>query len=189
VVTLRNREKHVCPWWVAYTFDNPIRRLFHNTEKMFGSYVREGMTVADIGCGMGYFSIALAKMVGDKGCVYSIDLQQKMLDRVMSRARKKGVDHIIRAHKCDTDSLNFHHKANFALTFWMVHEVPEPAQLLQEIYGLLEPGGVYFLAEPGMHVSQSTIDKISGLAVDCGFRKIAEPEIALCKSFVYEKLP
>jgi hypothetical protein len=24
------RDKHVCPWWCCFTFDNPIRRLFHN---------------------------------------------------------------------------------------------------------------------------------------------------------------
>jgi len=50
---------HICPWWFAYTFDNPFRRFFHNPEKMLGSYVSRGMTVLDVGCGMGFFSIGL----------------------------------------------------------------------------------------------------------------------------------
>ena len=39
----------------------------------------EGMTVLDVGCGMGFFSIGLAKLVGDKGCVIAADVQPKML--------------------------------------------------------------------------------------------------------------
>ncbi len=51
---------------LAYPFDNPFRHFFHNPEKMIGSYVSKGMTVLDVGCGMGFFSIGLAKLVGDK---------------------------------------------------------------------------------------------------------------------------
>ena len=49
---------------MAWTFDNPLRRWFQDPERILGSFVREGMTVADIGCGMGYFSVAMAKMIG-----------------------------------------------------------------------------------------------------------------------------
>ena len=60
-------EKHVCPWWLAYAFDNPLRRIFHNSEKIFTPYLNEGMTAIGIGCGMGYFSIGMAKIVGKTG--------------------------------------------------------------------------------------------------------------------------
>jgi hypothetical protein len=36
---------HVCPWWGGYFIDNPLRRLFHNPEKIVGPYVQPGMTV------------------------------------------------------------------------------------------------------------------------------------------------
>lgn len=55
------RDDRVCPWWLAYTFDNPLRRFLHDPVKLLASHVREGMTVADIGCGMGYFMVALAE--------------------------------------------------------------------------------------------------------------------------------
>jgi len=51
---------HVCPWWGGYFIDNPIRRLLHNPEKIVGPYVASGITVMDVGCGMGLFSIAMA---------------------------------------------------------------------------------------------------------------------------------
>ncbi len=71
---------HICPWWYAYTFDNPLRHLFHKPERMLAGYVKPGMTVMDIGCGMGFFSIGMARMVGEEGAVISVDLQQQMLD-------------------------------------------------------------------------------------------------------------
>ena len=88
-------DHHVCPWWLAYTFDNPLRRLIHNPRKIFSDYVQEGMTVVDIGCGMGYFSLGLAELVGDEGQVISVDLQQEMLDITLKRATKKGLEHRI----------------------------------------------------------------------------------------------
>ena len=50
---------HVCPSWCGFFIDNPLRRLIHNPTKIFGPYVQPGMTVMDVGCGMGLFSIAM----------------------------------------------------------------------------------------------------------------------------------
>lgn len=93
--------KHVCPWWLAYTFDNPLRSIFHKPERIFIPYLNEGMTAIDIGCGMGYFSIGMAKIVGKTGKIISVDLQQKMLDILIKRAKKAGVANRITTFLCD----------------------------------------------------------------------------------------
>ncbi len=82
---------HVCPWWLAYTFDNPLRMFFHKPDKMLSQYVKEGMTVVDIGCGMGYFSIGLAKILKGNGKIIAVDIQKEMLEVVEKRARNAGV--------------------------------------------------------------------------------------------------
>ena len=82
---------HVCPWWVGYFIDNPLRRWIHNPEQILRPYVKPGMRVLDFGCGMGLFAIAMAKMVGDDGCVVAVDLQRRMLDTLKKRAAKAGV--------------------------------------------------------------------------------------------------
>ncbi|MBS3808804.1 MAG: class I SAM-dependent methyltransferase, partial [Desulfobacterales bacterium] len=76
---------HVCPWWMAYTFDNPIRRMIHPPEKILAGYVGAAMTVLDLGCGFGHFSIGMAKMVKDSGLVIAIDIQARMLEKTMAR--------------------------------------------------------------------------------------------------------
>jgi len=60
-------DSHVCPWWLAYSFDNPIRNLIHPTRSVLGQHIHEGMTVVDVGCGMGHFSIGMDRLVGHDG--------------------------------------------------------------------------------------------------------------------------
>ena len=95
----------VCPWWVCYSFDNPLRRLFHDPERLLDPYVKPGMTVVDIGCGMGYFTVGLAKLVGPEGKVIAVDLQQQMLDALERRARRAGMADRIVLHRCRKESL------------------------------------------------------------------------------------
>src|SRR5512147_211086 len=116
------REDHVCPWWLAFTFDNPLRRFLHDPENILAGLVKPGMTVADIGCGMGYFSIAMARMVGPKGRVLSVDIQQEMLDRLLKRARKQGAPDVIEARLIPKDDVGIREPLDFALAFWMAHE-------------------------------------------------------------------
>jgi len=81
------RDKHVCPWWCCFTFDNFLRKLLHNSEKILQPYVAEGNTILDIGPGMGYFTIPLARMVGEKGKVIAADIQ-----RISKKTRVTTID-------------------------------------------------------------------------------------------------
>ncbi|MBC8457841.1 MAG: class I SAM-dependent methyltransferase, partial [Deltaproteobacteria bacterium] len=83
--------EHVCPYWVGYLLLNPLRKLLENPDKILGPFVQEGMTVLEPGCGMGYFTLPLARMVGPKGRIVAVEIQQKMLSALERRARKEGV--------------------------------------------------------------------------------------------------
>jgi ubiquinone/menaquinone biosynthesis C-methylase UbiE len=52
--------------------------------------VSEGATVADLGCGPGYFTIPLAMLVGSSGKVYAIDSSEQMIEHLCDRVRKAG---------------------------------------------------------------------------------------------------
>jgi ubiquinone/menaquinone biosynthesis C-methylase UbiE len=78
---------YVCPWWCAwFSLSNPLRRLVHDPQVIVGPFVEPGMTVLDVGCGVGWFSIPMAQMVGEKGQVIAVDLQPQMLDMLRRRA-------------------------------------------------------------------------------------------------------
>ena len=110
-------QEHVCPWWCCFTFDNFLRKLFHNSEEILRPYIVEGNTVLDIGPGMGYFSIPLARLVGKKGKVIATDIQPEMLKAVQKRAKKAGVEKQIITHLCKADSLGLNIQFDFILAF------------------------------------------------------------------------
>ena len=123
----------VCPWWAAaFTIDIPLRRLVHDPRKIVGPYVEPGMTVIDVGCGVGWFSIPMARMVGERGKVLPSISSRRCLTRCSGGQRKQALmpGHM---HLCGPDRLGIDAEAEFALVFAMLHEVPDQRRLLGEI--------------------------------------------------------
>ena len=164
-----SRDEHVCPWWMAWTFDNPLRRWLHDPQRILGASVREGMTVADIGCGMGYFTLGLAGLVGDSGRVIAVDLQQEMLDIMVKRVTRKGLAHRVMPHRAEPASIGVATPVDFVLAFWMIHEVPDVTSFFKEVSTILKPSAKLLYAEPAMHVSAEKYNEIIAAAEKTGF--------------------
>ena len=96
---------HVCSWRHVKTFDNFLRPLVHNPLKMFSPYVQPGARVLDVGCGAGFASLGLARLVGARGTVVAVDLQAEMLAMVRLRATKAGLADRISLHQCRPENL------------------------------------------------------------------------------------
>jgi ubiquinone/menaquinone biosynthesis C-methylase UbiE len=178
------KKDRVCPWWLAYTFDNPLRRLFQNPDRILGEYVRPGGTVLDIGCGMGYFSLSMARLVGTKGKVIAADLQPQMLKVVMRRAERAGVQSRIQTHLSRPDSLGVNELADFVLAFWMVHEVGDKAAFFREVREVMKPEARFLVAEPKMHVTATEFQKTGAIARQAGLVASEEPEIRFSRAVV-----
>jgi ubiquinone/menaquinone biosynthesis C-methylase UbiE len=175
-------KKHVCPWWLCFTFDNPLRKWLHNPESILSPYVRPGDRVIDIGAGMGYFSIPLGRLVGPRGQITAIDLQPQMLSVLFRRAKRAGVSERVVTHLASPDSLGEHPPADFILAFWMVHEVPDQEKFLAEISRMLKPGGLFLLVEPKIHVSGKSFLQTLATARETGFTLKENPQIRLSHS-------
>ena len=175
----------VCPWWLTYTFDNPLRKFLQDPYKILSEHIREGMRVADIGCGMGYFSIPLARLVGETGYVQAIDLQHQQLKRVGKRAGKSGVSSRIETTRAEGDSLHLKRSMDFILAFAVIHEVPSQADFFRQIFESLKSGGRLLAAEPSHHVKQRAFEEEIETAKKCGFipvlnsQKIRTSRVAL----------
>ncbi len=181
------RQDRVCPWWLAYTFDNPFRRFLHDPRVLLGPFVREGMTVADIGCGLGYFSIALAKLVGDSGRVIAVDVQQEMLDRMLRRAKKAEVASRIHAGHTTGDNIGITEPVDFVLAFWMVHEVPDIPRFFSQSASVLKETGTFLIAEPRMHVPERKFREEIEQARLAGFQISGAPPVRISRAAVLSK--
>ncbi len=182
-----SREEHVCPWWFAYTFDNPLRRILHDPVEIFRGLVEPGQTVIDIGCGMGYFTLGLARIVGDKGKVIAVDLQEQMLKRVKRRAERAGLFERIRLHQCTQDSIGLSDQADFVLSFWMVHETGDRAGFLRQVRGLMKPQAHYLMAEPRMHVSAAYVRESVEIAQAAGLEVVSTPKIRWSRAVLFKR--
>lgn len=178
--------REVCTWWHAYSFDNPIRKLVHNPRRVLGAYVEDGMTVMDVGCGMGHFSIGMAKLVGESGKVIAVDLQQKMLDVMLKRARRTGVADRIIPHRCEVDNIGVAETVGFILAFWMVHEIGDQKDFFNQLKSALVPGGKILIAEPRFHVNAEDVDQSINIAETCGLRCMGKPEIRFSLTALFE---
>jgi ubiquinone/menaquinone biosynthesis C-methylase UbiE len=148
-------KPHVCPWWLGYMLISPIRRFLENPEQILGPYVREGMTVLEIGPGMGYYSLPLARLVGRNGRVICVDVQEKMLQNLRKRAAKAGLLDRITTILASDNSLHleaFQSSVDFVFLFAVVHEVPDQVRLFEEVRRAMKPNGLLFFAEPKGHV-------------------------------------
>jgi 2-polyprenyl-3-methyl-5-hydroxy-6-metoxy-1,4-benzoquinol methylase len=175
-------QKFVCPWWLCFTFDNPLRKLLHNPEAILGPYIKPGNNVIDVGAGMGYFSIPMARLVGPAGHVTAVDIQTKMLSALAERAQRRGVSERITTHLASPGSLDHHSKADFILAFWMVHEVPDQRSFLTEIHNLLKPDGLFLLVEPIVHVLKRSFSQTLKTAEDVWFFVKENPKIRISHS-------
>jgi ubiquinone/menaquinone biosynthesis C-methylase UbiE len=176
------KPQRVCPPWLCFTFDNPFRKLIHNPETLLAPFVRPGTIAIDIGAGMGYFTIPMARLVGPEGHVTAIDVQSKMLSGLAARARRRGVSERISLHQATPDSLGSHPPADFILAFWMVHEVPDQRAFLAQIFELLKPEGFFLLVEPRAHVSEKAFRRTVDTAGEIGFNVKEKPKIRISHS-------
>jgi ubiquinone/menaquinone biosynthesis C-methylase UbiE len=184
---LFRRDKHVCPWWLAYTFDNPLRNYVHDPRKILGPYLGPGMTAVDIGCGMGFFSRGMAQLVGDSGAVIAVDLQQEMLDITRRRAERDGVSHRIRLVRVEQGNIGVTDHADLVLGFWMVHEVSDLQAFFAQVFSILKQTGTFLIAEPRIHVSSSRFEEILSVARTAGFTINDFPRIRFSRAVVLRK--
>lgn len=161
-------KSDVCPWWLCWSFDNPFRKLIQNPYKILSPFVCEGDIVSDVGCGMGYFSIPMAHMVGQNGKVVAIDLQERMLEGLLNRARKKGLSERIITCHAESDSILYKDKVDFALAFWMVHEVPDRKKMFKQVCSILKKNSKLLFAEPVIHVSEKSYHESLNFALSEG---------------------
>lgn len=178
---------HVCPWWGGYFIDNRLRRLIHDPARILKPYVQPGMTVIDIGCGMGLFSLALAELVSPAGHVIAADLQPEMLRVLRRRALRARLADRIRTHCCESQRLGVTDACDFALAFAMLHEVPDPARLLSEIHACLTPAGQLLIAEPRLHVRAAAFAHELALAEGVGLACRGRPHVRWCHAALLDR--
>ncbi len=106
-----------------------------------------GMTVCDLGCGNGFWTLPLAKAVGESGRVLGVDIQREMLIQLRERASRENVDNIEPIHGKIDDPKLPPAEIDLVLLVDVYHEFSHPQSMLWAIRRSLKPTGVVALLE------------------------------------------
>lgn len=109
--------------------------------------VKRGMNICDMGCGNGFYTLQLAKMVGEKGHLYAVDIQPEMLKFLNDRADKLGVKNVSPILGTFTNPRLPAGKIDLILCVDVYHEFSHPEQMLSAMRDSLSPTGVVALVE------------------------------------------
>lgn len=183
-----DKNKRVCPVERAEGLDTKIRRLLQNPRKILRNYIKEGMTALDVGCGPGYFSVEMARMVGETGRVIAADLQEGMLQKFKKKIQRTEIEKRITLHKCEENKIGISENVDFVLAFYMVHEVPDQKRFFEEIKSILKPKGKALIVEPKLfHVSREAFKETAVKARGIGLEPVEKPRIFLSRAVILEK--
>jgi ubiquinone/menaquinone biosynthesis C-methylase UbiE len=131
--------------------NSPLRRLFQPTDRVIErSGVKPGMTILDLGCGSGAFTPPAARVVGEGGKVYALDIQPAMLrqlERRLARARNHDIKNV-ELKQASAYELPFADESlDLVISVAAFHEIPDKPRALREVKRVLKKDGILALTE------------------------------------------
>ena len=126
------------PW-----LERPEREEEEGTERLIAAlHLKTGDAVADIGAGSGFFSWRMAKLVGDKGKIYAVEIQQEMLDLLMKNMSQRRVaSTVVPILGTITDPQLPAASCDLMLMVDVYHEFDHPYEMVAAMIPALKPGG------------------------------------------------
>jgi SAM-dependent methyltransferase len=102
--------------------------------------VRPGLRVADVGAGLGYYTVRLARRLGAGATIYAQDIVPDYLDRLRARLEREGIGGIRVVLGTAGDPKLPPGAVDLAILAHMYHEVEKPYEFLYRLAGALAPG-------------------------------------------------
>ena len=134
---------HGIPW-----LNRPERIQEENPEEMLEQLqVQPGMTVCDMGCGDGYYTIELAKRVGPKGKVIAVDIQPEMLQELSRRCERGNLKNVEMVLGLPHNPKLPVGQIDLILMVDVYHEFSNPVEMLDAMRRSLKPDGRIALVE------------------------------------------
>ena len=168
--------------WVQ-VFDDPGRDVWQKPDAVIQALgVAPGMTVADLGAGTGYFSVHLAKAVGEKGRVLAIDVEPKLVDYMKERAAKASLAQLVPVLAPTDDPRLPEHGVDLVLIVDTWHHIDDRLHYLAKLAAGLKTGGRVAVVDfkkgdfpvgpPDAH--KLTADQVSAEFLAAGWRKASQ---------------
>jgi len=127
--------------------DNFIRRLISPPEKKISRFVNSGSVAADLGCGPGYFTVPMAKRVGQNGKVYAVDSDAKSIQKLREKTGA-GLQGVVEARTASAAHVDMvpDRSVDFVLANGLLCCMSDHEGAIAEIKRILKPTGIAYLS-------------------------------------------
>jgi len=129
------------------------------SEALIEMGLRAGHIVLDFGCGTGTYTIPIARLVGEKGRVYALDVSTEALGRLEEKARREGLKNITRIISKGERVPLEDESIDLMLLIDVLQEIDDWNTLFEEAYRILKPNGKCSVYP--MHVSAEEVERLA----------------------------
>lgn len=134
-------------------------------DKLLEIGVKPGDQVLDYGCGPGSFSIEAAKLVGESGKVFAVDVHPSAIESAKRRASKEGLTNIVPI-QADSPSGLETESFDVVILYDIFHHFSDPDAMLRELCRVMKPDAVLSFSDH--HMKEEAI--LSGMTKDGLFK-------------------
>ena len=129
-------------WMISVMHDNPLLPHLKNPYRSLETAgLKPGQKVMEVGCGPGFFTIPAAKMAGENGLIYAIDVNQRAVKRVEEKMLKYGIENIKPILGNAANSGLPDSSIDLAFIFGLRYIAGGLSNLISEIRRILKTGG------------------------------------------------
>jgi ubiquinone/menaquinone biosynthesis C-methylase UbiE len=139
----KGHEHHPMPidQYIA-RLEDPNRDSWQKPEAVIKALnIREGQVIADIGAGSGYFTLRLARAVGEKGRVFAVDVEEGMVEYLRQRLSKEKVKNVTTMKVPPHDPLLIDGSLDLAFVCDVYHHIEERDGYLRKLRKAVKSDG------------------------------------------------
>ena len=133
---------NIAYWTIRLMHDNPILPLVKNPYKLLkAAGLEQGHKVLEVGCGPGFFTITAARIVGDEGHVYAVDIHPRAVERVKQKIEKEALSNITASCVNASDTGLPDGSVDLAFLFGLRYIAGGLENVISELQRVLKPAG------------------------------------------------
>jgi ubiquinone/menaquinone biosynthesis C-methylase UbiE len=123
--------------------DETERRKWQNPEEILAEIgLKSGFIFIDVGCNDGFFAIPAARITGEKGKVYGIDIDRQAINRLKKKAGEEGLKNLDLTLREAEETVLCEGCADIVFFGIDLHDFRDPARVLMNAKRMLKPGGI-----------------------------------------------
>ncbi len=124
-------------------FDDATRRQWQDPEAILrGIGLKPGLTLMDIGCGNGFFTLPAARITGVNGKIFGLDISSQSIEEIRRKATAESLANLQLTVGRAEETMLCNACADIIFFSIVLHDFQDPSRVLQNARQMIKPGGI-----------------------------------------------